>query len=252
MNCNRKFIAWPAAISALVFTAGPAMAGPPFMTDDPEPVEYQHNEFYIASQQTRTANGTTGTLPHIEYNYGAAPDLQLHIIAPYAFNSMGNGPRQSGLGDFELGVKYRLLQETDDSPMVGIFPIVLARTGDSEKGLGNGGAQFFLPVWLQKRWGTWQTYGGGGYWINRTPGMKDHWFFGWQLQKDIFEHLTLGGEVFHSTEKAPGEGASNGFNLGGSYNFDEHNHLLFSAGKGLTNVSMTNQFSSYVAYQLTW
>ena len=24
------------------------------------------------------------TLPHFEYNYGVAPDLQIHIIAPYA------------------------------------------------------------------------------------------------------------------------------------------------------------------------
>lgn len=83
MNCNRKSIAWPAAISAIVFTAGPALAGPPFLTDDLEPVEYQHHEFYTASQQTRTTNGATETLPHIESNYGAVPDSQLHIIAPY-------------------------------------------------------------------------------------------------------------------------------------------------------------------------
>jgi hypothetical protein len=43
-----------------------------------------------------------------------------------------------------------------------------------------------------------------------------------------------------------------GFNLGGFYNFDVHNHFLFSAGQGLTNVDNINQFASYVAYQLTW
>jgi hypothetical protein len=62
----------------------------------------------------------------------------------------------------------------------------------------------------------------------------------------------LGGEIFHSTEQAPGEGSSTGFNLGGTYNFDEHDHLLFSAGKGLTNADATNRFSSYLAYQWTW
>jgi len=228
------------------------LAGPPFLTDDPETVEYQHYELYMASQQIKTQDGTSGTLPHFEFNYGAGPNLQLHIIAPFAFNNPADGPRERGIGDIELGAKYRFLQETDNSPMAGVFPLVVTNTGDADKGLGTGKTQVFLPVWLQKRWGAWQSYGGGGYWMDHAAGARNHWFFGWQLQDDISEHLTLGGEIFHSTEQAKGQGASTGFNLGGTYNLDEHNHLLLSAGRGLTNVSATNKFSSYVAYQLTW
>jgi hypothetical protein len=242
---NLKYCTYFFVACATLTTSSLALAGPPFMTDDPETIEYQHHEFYISSQQVKTQDGRSGTLPHFEFNYGAAPDLQLHIIAPLAFNNPVDGPNQRGLGDVELGVKYRFMQETENRPMVGIFPIVVTHTG-------NGGTQVFLPVWLQKRWGTWQSYGGGGYWINRAANTKNHWFAGWQLQKDISEHLTLGGEIFYSTEQVSGEGSSTGFNLGGSYNFDEHNHLLFSAGRGLTNADQTNQFSSYLGYQLTW
>jgi hypothetical protein len=32
----------------LAFLSPVALAGPPFVTDDPEPVEYQHWEVYIA------------------------------------------------------------------------------------------------------------------------------------------------------------------------------------------------------------
>lgn len=237
---------------SLLTASSLALAGPPFLTDDPEPVDYQHHELYISTQQTKTADGRAGTMPHVEYNYGIAPDLMVHVIAPYAFNSAAGGSRQKGLGDVEFGVKYRFLQETDNSPMVGIFPIIVTHTGDANKGLGNGGTQVFLPLWLQKKWGEWQSYGGGGYWINNAPDTKNHWFLGWQLQKEISEHLTLGGEIFHNTEQVAGMGSSTGFNLGGSYNFDEHNHLLFSAGKGLTNADATNRFSSYIGYQLTW
>jgi len=251
-SCNAKTILGAVLVCTMLIASRLALAGPPFVTDDPEPVEYLHNEFYISSQQVKTQSGTSGTLPHLEYNYGAVPDLQLHIIVPYAFNSPVNGQRESGLGDVELGAKYRFIQETGSRPMVGIFPLIETHTGDANKGLGNGATQVFLPLWLQKRWGAWQSYGGGGYWINNAPSARNHWFFGWQLQKDISEQLTLGGEVFHSTEQAPGVGSSSGFNLGGIFNFDEHNHLLFSAGRGLTNIDMTNQFSSYVGYQLTW
>jgi hypothetical protein len=237
---------------ALLAGCGLALAGPPFVTDDPEPVDYQHHEFYIGTQQTRTADGRAGTLPHIEYNYGAAPDLQLHVIVPLAFNSPAGASRQTGLGDIELGFKYRFLQETDDRPMAGIFPIVLTRTGNADRGLGNGATQVFLPVWLQKKFGEWQTYGGGGYWINHATGARNHWFFGWQVQREISEQWTLGGEVFHSTEAAIGEGSSTGFNLGGMFNLNEHDHVLFSAGRGLANASTTNRFSSYLAYQRTW
>ena len=236
----------------LLAYSGLALAGPPFLTDDPEPVPYQHHEFYIATQQTKTADGRTGTLPSFEYNYGALPDLQLHAIVPFAFNDPTGGDSHHGLGDIELGVKYRFFQETDSLPMMGVFPIFVTRTGDADKGLGNGDTQLFLPLWLQKKWGEWQTYGGGGYWINNATDGKNHWFFGWQLQREITEHLTLGGEIFHNTEQVPGEGSSTGFNLGGSFNFDEHNHLLFSAGRGLDNADATNQFSFYLGYQLTW
>jgi hypothetical protein len=38
----------------------------------------------------------------------------------------------------------------------------------------------------------------------------------------------------------------------GFYNFDEHNHLLFSARKGPQDAAQTNRVSSYVGYQYTF
>jgi hypothetical protein len=230
----------------------PVLAGPPYQTDDPEPVDYKHYEFYIASQQTRNASGRSGTAPHFEFNYGALPDVHLHIIAPVAFNSPSGDTRQYGYGDTELGIKYRFIHETDSRPMVGTFPIVITPTGNSSKGLGNGGSQIYLPIWFQKKWGDWQTYAGGGYWIMHGLADKNYWFAGWQIQKELSEHLTLGAEVFHRTEQVVGQGETTGFNLGGSFSFNEHNHLLFSVGKGVQNVGETNRFSSYLAYQWTY
>lgn len=67
--------------------SAPVWASPPFQTDDPEPVALHHYEFYVATQQTLTSSERSGTLPHFEFNYGVAPDAQLHVIAPFAFNS---------------------------------------------------------------------------------------------------------------------------------------------------------------------
>ena len=101
-----------------------AQAGPPFVTDDPEPVEYQHWEFYIASMHSELGGDWSGTAPHFEVNYGAVPDLQLHLIAPLAYDSPPEGAGHYGLGDIELGAKYRFIQETNGWPQVGIFPLL--------------------------------------------------------------------------------------------------------------------------------
>ncbi|MEO7336312.1 MAG: hypothetical protein ABIV63_07005 [Caldimonas sp.] len=252
-RASQRCCATLAAMALLsMWAASPALAGPPFVTDDPEPVELHHHEFYIASQQTLGADGRAGTLPHFEFNYGALPNLQLHVIAPLAFSAPQGKPTRRGFGDLELGAKYRFTEETDAVPMVGIFPIYLGPTGAASRGLGNDASQLFLPVWLQKSWGPWTSYGGGGYWINRASGAKNNWFFGWLLQRKLSDKWMLGSEVFYRGEQLAGQGSSMGANVGGSFDIDEHAHLLFSVGKGLRNANATNKLSSYVAFQLTY
>jgi hypothetical protein len=62
-------------------------AGPPYLTDDPEPVPYKHWEFYTFAQGDRTRHGNAVSGPAIEINTGAAPNLQLHLVAPYVYAS---------------------------------------------------------------------------------------------------------------------------------------------------------------------
>jgi hypothetical protein len=149
----------------------------------------------------------------------------------------------------ELGAKFRFIQETDLRPQVGVFPIVVLPTGDKNRGLGSGDIQVFLPIWVQKGWGPWKTYGGGGYWINPGTDNKNYWFFGWEVQRDITEYLTLGAEIFHQTPSEVGGESNTGFNVGSIVNFSDLHHLLLSAG---TDFSGPNNASFYVGYQLTF
>jgi len=226
-----------------------AFAGPPFRTDDPEPVEYKHWEVYLASQGSFDPDNTAITAPHVEINYGIYPNVQLHLIAPLEYVRPKGGPSHYGYSDTELGVKFRFIQETDLRPQVATFPIVLLPTGDEDKGLGTGEVQTFLPLWLQKSWEPWKTYGGGGYWINPGHDNKNYWFFGWEVEREMSEHLSLGAEVFHQTASEEGGDSSTGFNVGAIINFSDLHHLLISAGR---DFSGPNNASYYVAYQLTF
>jgi hypothetical protein len=244
------------AFCAVSLISSLAMAGPPFRTDDPEPVDYQHWEFYTFTTGSHVSGDTSGVGPAIEFNYGLIPNGMLHIVAPMAFDIPAGGPNQFGYGDTELGFKYRFIEQDKNGarPSIGIFPLVELPSGDQDKGLGAGHASVFLPVWIQKDFGDWTTYGGGGYWFNQNNsyGDKDYWFFGWLLQRKVTEKLSIGGEIFYQTADTVDGVDSTGFNIGIIYDFNEHNHLLASAGTGLQNASTTNLYSWYLGWQITY
>ena len=229
-----------------------AHAGPPYQTDDPEPVDHGHFELYVASEQTRTADGTSGSRPLMELNYGAAPNIHIGIGVEMAFDQPAHDTSQYGFGDVKLSLKYRFIHESDFVPTVAFFPMVSLPTGDADRGTGNGATELFLPLWFQKNVGDWQINTGGGYHINHADDAKSHWSLGWQVQRKITEQFTCGVEIFHDTEESDDEGASTGFSVGGVFDLSEKHHILLSAGQGLSNRDATNRFSTYIGYQMTW
>lgn len=231
---------------ALVLTARIANAGPPFVTDDPEPVEYRHWELYVASQLEQDSTGWSGTAPHVEANYGAIKNLQLHLIAPLAFARPDAGPHAYGPGDIELGAKYRFLDETSWRPQVGTFPLVELPVGNANRGLGSGHTQVFLPVWLQKSYGRWTSYGGGGYWLNPGEGNRNWILVGLEVQRKLLSNVALGAEVFHGTPDAVGADAETRFNVGAMIDLSDTAHVLISGGSGVGG-----GFQGYLAFQLT-
>jgi hypothetical protein len=237
---NRTFI-FVLILSTLV------LAGPPFLTDDPQPVDYKHWEFYVSSQQQFSLNSVDATLPHFEINYGLIPDIQVHLIAPMQYTKRESSKEYSYVNT-ELGVKYRFINNADTSFQVGIFPIAEVPTGKSVTLAGENKTQVFLPIWIQINSGKFTSYGGAGYWINPGTGNKNWVYAGWQGQYDFSETVTLGGELFYHTAEANDSEGGIGFNVGGYININEHNHILFSAGHNITGANTT---TGYVGYQMT-
>jgi hypothetical protein len=162
----------------LLLSAIPAFAGPPFQTDDPDPVPFRHFETYAfeLSDGTR-AGGTVLEFPAWEMNWGAVPNVQLHIIVPMATSfAPAGGPVNFGIADTELGIKYRFVKENKFRPEVGTFPFLELPTGSARHGLGVGKTWYRLPLLAQKSWGPWTSYGGGGEVVANAPGYKDYGF----------------------------------------------------------------------------
>lgn len=105
----RVHLSWLSA-TVLVVLARPAVAGPPFVSDDPEPTPYHQFEIYTFNNGTNTRDGTSGETG-IDFNYGAAPDLQLTATLPAGFDQSGAGGTRFGMSNIELAAKYRFLHQ---------------------------------------------------------------------------------------------------------------------------------------------
>lgn len=229
-------------------------AGPPFQTDDPDPVPFGHFEFYtFGSSDGSAAGGTDLFVPALEFNWGAVPNVQIHCVFPFDINfAPEHGPVNWGPSDTELGVKYRFVKESKRRPEIGTFPFVELPTGRASRGLGVGSTWYRIPVWVQKSWGDWTSYGGAGRVLTNEPGYKSYTFAGWLLQKKINKHWTLGGEVFgHGAEGIAStvpESATM-IDVGGYYFLTDNFEVLFCVGKSVAGEAETY---SYLGLYWTW
>lgn len=234
-------------------SSGAVWAGPPFITDDPDPVNYQSWEINNAVVGTRVAGQTSAFAPQIDANYGILPGVQFHFQPQMAYYS-APGQHAWGLGDTELGLKYRLTpaDAPEGSWEASLYPLVELPTGDANRNLGSGTWREFLPLWVQTVRGNWTFYGGGGYWFNGGVFGQNAWQLGAVALYQFTPKLQLGGELMTLTATTIGGQSTRGFNVGGNYALTEGYSLLFSLGQGLINVSTTDQASFYLALQITY
>jgi hypothetical protein len=242
-----------AVLATLIFVSTTALAGPPFQTDDPEPIDFRNYEFYTFASSDGTPLETDTLGPALEFNWGALPNVHLHIIAPAAAIFPAHDARAFGFGDIELGVKLRFVQEGKHRPMIGTFTMFEIPTGNADRGLGVGKTWYKVPIWVQKSFGPWTTYGGAGVTLFSTAGYRDYPFAGWLVQRDLGKKLTLGTEVFyHGPEGTvpPQTRPATLLDVGGYYKFrDPGFQLLFCYGHSV--IGQTENYA-YLGLYWTW
>jgi Putative MetA-pathway of phenol degradation len=187
-----RFLSLLAAF-ALGGAAVPALAGPPYQTDDPEPTELGHWETYNFVD-IDALGGTIDGEGGVDLNYGAARGLQLTATLPIAFSHEAADHWRVGRGDVQLGAKYRFFNDEESGWEAAVFPRVILPT--SAKGLGGNRVRLLLPLWVQKDLGKTSLFGGGGYEINPGPGNKGFWQAGLAVTHDFTSKLSLGAEAY--------------------------------------------------------
>jgi len=237
--------------------------GPPYQTDDPVPVDYKHYEFYIFGNMDGTPVEIDSTGPAFEFNWGALPRVQVHVILPLGsinpsnnpiYLPSGTGPSAFGLADMELGAKIAYIKESKYVPQIGTFTMFEIPTGNYNKGLGVGTVWYKLPLWLQKNIGHWLLDGGAGETLVPQDQYRNFAYGGFLLKHPVGERLELGGEVFaHGKEgvATPQTQASTMIDVGGYYHFKHNPNEQFLFCYGHSVAGQTENYA-YVGMYWTW
>lgn len=235
-----------AALSVILVSvalAAPATAGPPFVTDDPEPTDLGHWEIYNYIQGVHRPGDTSGEAG-VDFNYGGAKDLQLTAVFPAGYDAARK--TTWGAGDIELAAKYKFLHQSGATGLdVAIFPRLFVPTGIDRK--GDRRASLLVPLWAERDFGKWSVFGGGGYTFNPGPGARNYWVSGLTVTNQLTEKLQLGLEVYHQTPDRTTARDFTGVNVGGGYKLTSHWSLIGAFGPGVQHAREQGQYDYYAA-----
>jgi hypothetical protein len=228
--------------------ATPAFAGPPFLSDDPEPTPYRHYEIYAFADGQSAHHDLSGSFG-LDFNYGATPDLQLSATLPIDYDRPRGGPIATGLGNVELAAKFRVLHQERFGLDVAVFPRIFLPAGSNQ---GEKHASLLLPLWIGRDWDKWSSFGGGGCALNQSRLSRNYCLAGFALTRRLASNFTLGGELFHQSPDAKGASSSTVLGLGATYDASEHFHLLSYIGSNLSPAPNADRGTGYASILFTF
>ena len=221
----------------LLALPGAAWAGPPFITDDPEPTDTGHWEIYHFASATREY-GASSLDAGLDLNYGPVKDVQLTAVLPV--HTETGAPLD--VGDEQFAFKYKFAHQTGATGLdITFFPRVFVPSGR-----GSRRAQVLLPVWAERDAGAWQFFGGGGYMLNPGAGQRNYWVQGAVALRQMRPGWQLGLEQYAQGATQAGDRAVTGLNLGTLIHIKGPVSLIGSAGQGLNR----RQSVGYLALKL--
>jgi hypothetical protein len=207
--------------------AAPALAGPPYLTDDPAPTDTGHWEIY-AFTASEGRKATVDADSGFDLNYGPVEGIQLTATLPLRASHAPCEGWRSGTGDVELAVKYRFVHDESRGFSAAVFPRAILPTSTLDHGEKT---RLLLPLWLQKDFaGGTSLFGGGGYEINPGSGNRNFWQGGLALTHDLSEKLSVGVEITRQGPDSIGGTPQTRAGLGSIVKLSDHYALLLSGG----------------------
>jgi hypothetical protein len=230
-----RTILWLIFLSAAGLTRLAGQGSPPMITDDPETPGNGHWEINLGWTDQRTPGTTLMGLPLLDANYGIGDDFQLTYETPWAVVRDANGTHE-GLGDTQLGAKWRFYNAGEHGWEASVFPQVTFLNPGSHadrRGLADADTTLLLPFEAEKNFGPVRVDVEAGHGFSSKSG-ADSWMggivFGHQIARgwelDAETHVNASNEMDRSEWI---------INFGAQVDLSEHVTLLMSLGRDVRN-----------------
>jgi len=245
---------------AFLFAAAPAFAqgGPPYYTNDPGTPGNLNWEINLAYMPFFYGNQSVSHTPDVDINFGVGDRIQLTYEnawlrvqnPPFSVKSATQSATKFGLGQSNLGVKWRFYDAGESGLNISVFPQLFLNNPDDavRRRITPASDAFLVPFEFSKKFGPVDVdYEIGYQFVHKGP---DGWITGLVLGHDFTSKLEGDMELyaqgtFHPSESQPTIG------LGARYKIHRPVILLFMAGRSL-EPTRPNQsyFVGYFGIQL--
>jgi hypothetical protein len=149
----RRFVVVALLVAVARFAFG--QGGPPMITDDPGTPGNGKWENNIAIAVEHRPGEWLLDTPQLDLNYGWGDHIQLNLQTAYRLLKQNDHGGVGGLGDTQLAVKWRFLDEEQSGFDVSTYPRVLFNIFQSSvrRGLADDGTRFRVPIEIAKKFG---------------------------------------------------------------------------------------------------
>jgi len=197
MTCSRFL--WAVAFWVTLWGALSAHAGRPLIIDDADPVDRGLFEFEAGAAYEGYSDSDYWSFP-IGLTYGLVQNVEIGFA--FGGQILDATKRESGIGDFGIGAKWRFLESEPMGARHALVPSVKLPTADEQKGLGSGETDYDL-TWVVS-WAvgdrTGLHYNLGYAWIGGEEKNVVH--YGLALDYQLADPIQWVGEVFAANEAA--------------------------------------------------
>ena len=241
----RRFI----AVVAIVCFPLSVFAGPPILTDDtgtPGPGKWETNMGFTVEKRRNT---TLYNTPSLDLNYGVGDRIQLNYSVSWIVLDTVNEAAKSGLGNSEVAVKWRFLDEDNNGMALSVYPRFIFNNpvSSADRGLVDRGTVFRLPFQMEKKIGRIIINPEAGHDFRQEGG--DEWLYALALKYDEIKGLEVLAEVFGTADNSFKK-QENVVNIGVRKDLNENLSLHASLGKSLRRAADAPTLLSYVGLQM--
>jgi hypothetical protein len=237
-----KIVRWALGLVLSLFAA-PALAGPPYVTDDSGTPELHHYELNVGYESDQVKGSETQRFPDFDLNYGYLNNVQLTLgFGGVSVRDSGKG-RTAGFGDIAPEVKWRFQEETKRRPQLGLEYVLTIPTASRSRGLGSGSFDHTLMFIIQKSYGRSTLVGNLGGVLSGAADSRNNLVYNLFYSFQLTEKLVIGAELYGNTSEAVGQRDELAWGVGITYNFTPDRALLLKAGRSEHGLSDLNVYA---------